>query len=193
MKRLPAYEQLQALACHADGLEIAKEIQPQIDAITANRSLLDPTDPLPDLVKALADELRTALSNAEKHYAEVFEQELKKLEAAESWQKMDPVDRERILHSLNVTRVTKGPTGTEEEVLESLQRISLESWRTRTAALPQLFAEARIQADKEVEPKTHHVKLSSATLHTPEEVKAWVQKTEQELLEQLKQGPVVVS
>ena len=192
-KRLPAYEQLQALACHADGLEIAKEIQPQIDAITANRSLLDPTDPLPDLVKALADELRTALSNAEKHYAEVFEQELKKLEAAESWQKMDPADRERILHSLNVTRVTKGPTGTEEEVLESLQRISLESWRTRTAALPQLFAEARIQADKEVEPKTHHVKLSSATLHTPEEVKAWVQKTEQELLEQLKQGPVVVS
>jgi hypothetical protein len=57
-------------------------------------------------------------------------------------------------------------------VLGLLDRISLEAWRTRTAALPQLFAEARIQADKLVEP-THHVKLGSATLRTPEEVKAW--------------------
>ena len=77
-------------------------------------------------------------------------------------------------------------------MLESLERISLDAWRTRTAALPQIFAEARIQADKLVEPKIHHVKLDSATLRTPEEVKAWVTKTEQELLEQLKQGPIVV-
>ena len=78
-------------------------------------------------------------------------------------------------------------------MLESLERISSEGWRTRTAALPQLFAEARIQADKLVEPKTRHVKLGSATLRTPEEVKTWVAKTEQELLEHLAQGPIVVS
>ena len=51
-------------------------------------------------------------------------------------------------------------------MLESLGRISLDAWRTRTAALPQLFAEARIQADKLVEPKTQHVKLGSVTLRT---------------------------
>ena len=78
-------------------------------------------------------------------------------------------------------------------MLESLERISLDAWRTRAAALPQLFAEARIQADKLIEPKTQHVKLGSATLRTSEEVKAWVTKTERELLEQLKQGPIVVS
>ena len=78
-------------------------------------------------------------------------------------------------------------------MFDSLQRISLDAWRTRTAALPQLFAEARIQADKLVEPKTHHVKLGGATLRTPEDVKTWVAKTEQDLLEQLKQGPIVVS
>jgi hypothetical protein len=192
-KRLPVYERLQSLARHANGLEIVKETQPQIDAIVANRSLLGPTDPLPDLVKALSDQLRTALANAEKHYAEVFDQELKKLETAQSWQKIGPGDREQILRSLNITRLTKEPTGTEEDVIKSLQRISLESWRVRTAALPQIFAEARIQADKQVEPTTHHIKLNSATLHTPEDVKAWAQKTEQELLEQLKQGPIVVS
>ena len=192
-KRLPSYQRLQSLARYADGLDAAKKIQPQIDAIAANRSLLDATDPVPDLIKALADAMRTALAEAEKHYAEVFDEESTRLESAESWQKIEQSDRDRILKGLNIAKATKGATGTEQEVLESLERISLEAWRTRTAAMPQFFTEARVQVDKLVEPKTHHVKLGSATLRTPEEVKAWVTKTELELLEQLKQGPIVVS
>ena len=192
-KRLPAYQRLQSLARYADGLDAAKEVQPQIHAITANRSLLDATDPMPDLTKALADALRASLADAEKRYAEVFEEQSTRLESAESWQKIEQSDHDRIRQGLNIAKATKGATGTEQEVLESLRRISLEAWRTRTAALPQLFAEARIEADNLVEPKTHHVKLASATLRTPEEVKAWVMKTEQELLEQVKQGPIVVS
>ena len=192
-KRLPAYELLQSLARHADRLVVTKEVQPQINAIAANRSLLDATDPVPGLTKALADALRTELAEAEKHYADVFEEESTRLESADSWQKIEQSDRDRILKGLNIAKATKGSTGTEHEVLKSLERISLDAWRTRTAALPQLFAEARIQAYKLVEPKTHHVKLGSATLRSPGEVKAWVTKTEQELLKQLKQGPIVVS
>jgi hypothetical protein len=192
-KRVPAYRQLQSLARHAEGLDAATEAQPQIEAIAANCSLLNAADPVPDLAKALADALRAALASAEKHYSETYESELARLDAAESWQKIDQSDRDRILNGLHITKVTKGAIGTEQEVLESVERISLDSWRTRTAALPQLFADARIQADKLIEPKTHHVKLGSATLRTPEEVKAWAAKTEQELLEQLKQGPIVVS
>ena len=192
-KRLPAYKRLLSLARHADGLEAAKEAQPQIDAIAANRSLLDATDPVPHLTKALADALRLALAQAEKHYSEIYDEKWHRLEAAESWQKIDQADRDRILKGLHIEKVTKGATGTEQEVLESLERISFDAWRTRTAALPQLFADARVQADKIVEPKTHHVKLDSATLRSPEEVKAWVAKTEQDLLDHLKQGPIVVS
>ena len=192
-KRLPAYKRLQSLARHAEGLDAATEAQPQIEAIAANRSLLDAADPVPDLAKALADALRAALASAEKLYSETYDSELVRLEAAESWQKIDQSDRDRILNGLHIAKVTKGATGTEQEVLESVERISPDAWRTRTAALPQLFADARIQADKLIEPKTHHVKLGSATLRTPEEVKAWAAKTEQELLEQLKQGPIVVS
>ena len=192
-KRLPAYERLLSLAKHAEGLDAAKEIPPQIEAIAANRSLLDAPDPVPDLSKTLADVLRAALVDEEKRYTEVFEQEFVSLEAAESWRTINQADRDRILKGLNINKATKGATGTEQEVLESLGRISLDAWRIRTAALPQLFADARIRADKLVEPKTHRVKLGSATLRTPEEVKIWVEKTERELLEQLEQGPIVVS
>ncbi|MEW8279844.1 MAG: BREX system P-loop protein BrxC [Candidatus Thiodiazotropha sp.] len=192
-KRLPAHKRLLSLVNHAEGLDAAKEAQPQIEAISANRSLLDSADPVPGLAKTLADALRAALVEAEKHYREIFDEESARLAAAESWQKIEQTDRDRILKSLNIAKVSKGATGTEQEVLDSLERISLDAWKTKTAALPQLYADARIQADKLVEPKTHHVKLGSATLKTPEEVKAWVEKTEQELLEQLKQGPIVVS
>ena len=192
-KRLPAYERLQSLVHHSEGLDAAAEAQPQIDAIAANRSLLDAADPVSDLAKALADALRAALASAEKNYSETYDSELVRLEAAESWQKIDQTDRDRILNGLHIAKVTKGSTGTEQEVLESVERISLDAWRTRTAALPQLFGDARIQADKLIEPKTHHVKLGSATLRTPEEVKAWAAKAKQELLEQLTQGPIVVS
>ena len=191
-KRLPTYKRLQSLARHAGELDAAKEVQPQIEAIAANRGLLGTTDPVPNLTKVLADALRSALAQAEKHYSEIYDGEWQPLEAAESWQKIDQADRERILKGLHIEKVTKGPTGTEQEVLESLERISFAAWQTRRAALPQLFADARVQADKLVEPKTHHVKLGRATLRSPEEVKAWVEKTEQDLLKHLKQGPIVV-
>ena len=191
-KRLPAYKRLQSLARHAEGLDAATEVQPQLEAIAANCSLLDATDPVPDLSKTLADALRAALASAEKHYSGTYDSELAGLEAAESWQKIHQSDRDRILNGLHIAKVTKGATGTEQEVLESVERISLDAWRTRSAALPQLYSDARIHADKLIEPTTHHVKLGSAMLRTPEEVKAWAAKTEQELLEQLLQGPIVV-
>ena len=172
---------------------MASETQPQIEAISANRSLLADSDPVPDLTRILVDALRTALVEAETGFSTTYDEELEQLESAESWREIDQAERDRILEDLRIEKVSKGATGTEQEVLESLGRISLNDWRTRTAALPQLFADARIRADKLVEPETYHVKLRSTTLRTPEDVKDWLGETERELLKQVEQGPVVVS
>ena len=82
--------------------------------------------------------------------------------------------------------------GTEQEVLESVDGISLNGWRTRTAALRQWFADVRAEADRLVEPKTCHLKLESTTLRTPEDVKMWTRQTEQRLLEAVAHGPFVI-
>ena len=192
-KRMPAFQRLQSLADHAQRLDAAEQVKPQIEAIVKNRGLLEATDPIPNLAKMLTDALRSALTEAEAHFTEVYKEGLSKLETAESWQKISQSKRDRILGELTIGKITKGTIGTEQEVIESLGRISLDTWRTRTVAMVQLFAQARIQADKLVEPKTRHVKLESATLHTQDEVKEWLAKTERELLEQVKQGPVVVN
>ncbi len=172
--------------------DAAMEVRPQIEAIAANRSLLAPADPLPDLARKLADALRAALADAEDRHARTYDEEWQRLSSAESWQTIAPKARERILGRLRIAKASKGATGTEQEVLESLERISLDGWRTRTAALPRLFADARAEADRLVEPAVRHVKLASSTLRSPEDVKEWVEATEQDLLDRIRHGPVVV-
>ena len=172
--------------------DAAMEVRPQIEAIAANRSLLAPADPLPDLARKLADALRAALAEAENRHARTYDEEWQRLSSAESWQTIAPKAREGILGRLRIAKASKGATGTEQEVLESLERISLDGWRTRTAALPRLFADARAEADRLVEPAVRHVKLASSTLRSPEDVKEWVEATERELLDRIRHGPVVV-
>ena len=192
-KRFPAYTRLLSLACHAKEMDVGSEAQPQIEAISANRSLLADSDLVPDLARMLTDALRTDLAKAETGFSTVYDEELEHLVSTESWQKIEQAERDRILKESRLEKITKGATGTEQEVLESLGQNSLDAWRNRTAALPQLFVEARIKADKLVEPETSHVKLRRATLRTPEDVRDWLDTTEQTLLEQVERGPVVVS
>ena len=205
-ERLPAYRRLLALARHAQGMDagsgdpdaaggrpdVVKEAQPQIEAIAVNRGLLAATDPAPDLAGKLMDALRAALADAEARHARTYDEEWQRLSNAESWRKIEPKAREGILGRLRIAKAAKGATGTEQEVLESLDRISLDGWRTRTAALPRLFADARAEADRTVEPAVRHVKLASSTLRSPEDVREWVEATERELLDRIRQGPVVV-
>ena len=191
-ERLPAYERLLSLAKHAEHLETGKNIRPQVEAITTNRCLLADSNPMPALSQTLADALRTALAKAGSEHARAFSSERERLEDAASWQTIEQAQRNDILQRLRIEEATVGATGTEQEVLNALDEASLDDWRIRTAALPQLFASARSQADKLLEPETHHVKLDSDTLRTEDDVRAWVRKTEQMLVDKVKQGPIVV-
>ena len=191
-ERRPAFECLQALARHADGLDAAEDATPQIDAIAADRRLLAASDPVPALAREMADGLRTELTRYQERFEEIHDRKRQRLEGTGNWQQIDQKDREAILARFRIEKVSKGATGTEQEVLESLERISLDGWRTRIAALPQLFADARAEADRLVEPKIRHVKLASATLRTPEDVKAWVETTERDLLNHVEKGPVAI-
>lgn len=191
-KRFPSYERMRSLARHAIALDVTSVTKPQTEAILANRSLLDDSDPVPNLASMLTDALRTALAKAEEKFSTTYDRELAQLESADSWQKIEQADRDRILKESHIRKISKGKTGTEQEVLKSLEHISLDAWRDRTAALPQLFATARISADRLLEPETSQVRLSRTTLRTPEDVGNWLDQTEQMLLEKIEQGPIVV-
>ncbi len=192
-KRMPTYELARSMAKHAESLPQVKDILAQLDAVETNRGLLATTDPVPDLVRGFADALRSALAEAERRYQDVFAAQSEALGKAESWQAITPAVRERLFGERGIVECTTESIGTDQELIQSLARMSLESWRTRTAALPQLFTEARKEADKLVEPKVRHIKLDSPTLRSADEAKAWLAETEKRLLEELEKGPIAVS
>ena len=192
-ERVPAYERARLLANHARELDETEAARSQLDAVREHRSLLDATDPIADLARSLADALRGALAEAERHQNDVFEAQSEELDEVETWRRIEPSVRAKILKERDVVAASKGPMGTEQEVLDSLGRMPLDAWRTRTAALPQLFAEARMAADKLVEPEVRHIKVSSGPLRTADEAKSWLAETERQLLDELKQGPIAVS
>lgn len=192
-KRLPVYRKVQDLLRHAKGQSFAAAVQSQVEAIAQERRLLDVADPMPALAKEVVDGLRSALTEAEAAYVATYDQGMASLESAESWKKLEPGQRSGILSAGGLNKVSKGSVGNEDEVLASLNRLSLEGWATKTAALPQQLAEARKQADKLLEPKIQHIEVSSGTLRTPADVEAWLAETKQRLLAKLGDGPIVIS
>jgi len=192
-RRLPPWHQLQELLRHAAGQPFAAPILSQADAVVADRRLLEIVDPLPELIKSLANDLRTALTGAEKAYAAAYDQGMTALNCAESWQKLTSDQQQVLLQHSGIGKIEKGPVGSVEEVLASLNKINLESWSTRTAALPHQFAEVRRQADKLFEPKTQHISLSSGTLKTRDDIESWLDETRDALLAMIDDGPIVIN
>ncbi|MFH0730576.1 MAG: BREX system P-loop protein BrxC [Pseudomonadota bacterium] len=192
-RRLPSWQQLQALLNHASALPFAEPIRLQMKAIVTDRRLLDTTNPLPELIKSAVDGLRKALTHAEDAYNSAFDQGITALTAAESWQKLDEDNRQDILKKAGLSKIDKGAVGDVAEVLASLLRVNLESWATRTAALPQQFANARQQADKLLEPKTQHISLKSGTLKNRKDIETWLESTRKALLAKIEDGPIVIN
>ena len=132
---------------------------------------------------------RAAHARAHERYGETYDQESQRLASTESWQRIEKKDRDDILQRLHIEMAPTEATGTEQEVLDT-PGSRLSRWLAHAyIGPPQLFAHARAAADKLVEPEIRHIKLDGATLRTPEDVAAWIDRTKQDLLNQVKQVP----
>jgi hypothetical protein len=192
-ERKPAWDTLSALLDHARTLPGAQDLSTQTETVSKERRLLEPTDPVPAIRKQAADLLRTALMAAHSAHTRVYEEQMAALVSSEVWQALDAGQQETILKGEGILEIPQMAAGTEAELLRALEETSLPGWKTRTDALLQQFARAALAAAKLLEPKTQQVHLTSGTLRTDEDVKAWLAAKETELLTRLKDGPVVVS
>jgi hypothetical protein len=191
-KRLPRWQALGKLIAHARALPVAAETTPQIEALRTNRALLNEPDPVVPLVGTLTQALREALQQAREKYSALYQQEMGRLAAADTWQRLTPEQQAEVLNRYGVAGVPDIRVGTEQELLTSLAEISLDSWMTRHDALPQRFANALEEAAKLIEPKAVRVSLPSATIRNDDELRAWLDDVEARLRGQLGRGPVIV-
>ena len=192
-QRLPAWRRLQELLRHADGLPVVGELQPQLEAIERQRSLLSDPDPLAPLTARLLDALRAALQEAAQRYGDAHRQALSELEQAAEWERLDAEQRRQILAAQNLDQRPTVRTGSDEELLATLEATPLMTWETRLAALPERVARAREAAARLLEPRAVPLTLPKRTLKSREELEQYLDEVRALIQARLDEGnPVIV-
>ena len=157
------------------------------------RRLLDASDSVPDIRKAVADTLRAAVTAAHGEYQRTYKERMAELTASHTWKKLKAAQQEQMLAGEGIGEEAALVISSEADLIRTLEKTSLPAWKTRTDALAQQFSRVALTAAKLLEPKTQHVHLASGTLKTEQDVRDWVGGTEKELLAKIKSGPVVIS
>ena len=194
-KRQPGWERLQALLHQAQGLPVRQELEPQVEAIRSQRSLLDSTtDFVAPLLQQLEQALTAELEQAQQQVSQVVAAELQQLQASAEWQGLPEAERTRISQALQLP-VSVPPAAPVErsQLLEALQQRSITGHKEQAESIPTRFAKARTAAAKALEPSTQAVKLSSGVLKDPAALDAWWAAERQKLLAALQNGPIQIN
>jgi len=191
---LPRWQTLLQFAKHAESLPIIAEVNPQIQAIQENRSLLAEPDPVPPLIATLTDALRKSVQDAAQGVKESYRQGMKSLTDSEIWGQLDLSQRTALLSNAQIVEPVEVQVGTEATLLAVLDSRPLPTWRSRREALPVRFEAARTQAARLLEPKAVKVVPKLATLTTRADLEAYLDDLRDEVQAHLDRGnPVVVS
>lgn len=194
-KRLPGWERLQALLHQAQGLPVRQELEPQVEAIRSQRSLLDSTtDFVASLLQQLEQALTAELEQAQQQVSQVVAAELQQLQASAEWQDLPEVERNRIGQALQLPVAAPSAEPVDRsKLLEALQQRSLASRAELAESLPTRFGKARSAAAKALEPNIQALKLSSGVLKDEAALDAWWAAERQKLAAALQNGPIQIN
>jgi len=191
-KRLPGWQQLEQMSRHTAALEVHAEIEPEIEAIKTNRSLLEDTDHVSPLVSKAANALRSSLTEQAKSFKTAYDGGLQTLATDASWKQIEDAAQQAILTQMGLTAPTPPVTKTDEDVLRELDRSSLDARTSAVAAVSERVARALEEAARRLKPEAKRIGLRAATLEDEAAVKAWLAEHETKLLKAVAKGPVIV-
>jgi hypothetical protein len=120
-------------------------------------------------------------------------QSLIALGQTQSWQQIKEEQRDYILQRCSLDQAPALQLGTNEDLLRTLDATPLDVWQTRIDAVTTQADRARVEAAKLLAPTVQPVRPPSATLHTREEVVAYLERWQEELMRYVEAGtPVIV-
>jgi hypothetical protein len=191
-ERSSRFELADRLAKFASDLPVGVGCAETLQAIQANRSLLDDPNPVDSVLSTVSPALRQALTSAYEHFQQVMTDERARLAAHPAWASLEESKQEALLRDAGVVRRPGPVTATDAELLLALQHCDLAGWRTQANALSTCFAAALTAALKEAEPKATRIVLAGATIRNAEELEAWLDAARARLQQALNDGPVIL-
>ena len=184
---------LKSLMNHAQGLVGAEEISGQVKYIEGERQLLAEPDLIGPSVNSLTQLLRGELNRLNTEYQSLYQQGSERLSGDVNWQQLDSEQQSQISEqSLSEESRPRINVQGTKDVLNTLDSVSLSSFRDRVAAIPGRFDKLVNKAAKRLEPATQFVDLPRRTLKTEAEIEQWVTEVQEKLISALAKGPVSI-
>lgn len=192
-ERLLVWDKLKRLCFHAKGLTDSEVIITQVDHIENNRQLLEPTDLVTPLLSNLTQSLRDEINKLQSTYKINWDVGGKRLDSDENWYKLDSEQKNELRKDQELVEATKPKVNVEttDDVVTTLNELSLSAFKDRVIAMPTRFDRIALEAAKLMEPEIQQISLPSNTLKTEDDVDAWLQKVRQLLMDSLSNGPVI--
>ena len=193
-KRLPSWNTLKRLLAQVDGLSGAEVLVAQVTHIEQQRQLLEEPDAITPLVASLTQLLRDELNRLHTDYQARHQKGMARLDADTNWQQLEPEQRNSLLSTqkLTLADAPKVQVANTDEVLTTLERLSLSSFTDRVAAIDSRFDAVLVSAAELMEPKAQFVKLPSRTIKTDADIEAWLADAKKEIAQALQKGPVIL-
>lgn len=191
-ERLPEWRRLERFLHHARNLPVATELNPQMEAIRSQRTLLTDPNPIPPFLNQVTAALRKAVSEAHGRLRQERDREVAKLEASGDWSILKPHDRARILESNGLGPIPDLDVGSAQALMDCLEETALEDWEDRLLALKARTDQAREEAARLLTPKAVTVRPMPATLNSREDVEAYIRRLRDQLLAQIDEHSVII-
>ena len=191
-KRQPAWDRARRLAACGKALPALADARTQLAAIESSRSLLADPDPVAPLVVAIAGVLRTALQAIHDTHSRACADAMKVLQADASWGSLKTDQQTAILEDQKIVAPAKPTVGSDEELLSTLEESTLDARENVAALVANRVAGALAEAARLLKPASRNLRLAPVTLETPEQVEAWLAARKTQLLDEIKQGPVIL-
>jgi hypothetical protein len=163
-----------------------------LDAIRKSRLLLDEPNPIDPVRHTLAQALRKSLHDAHAQHEDRLASETGLLATHPVWSALSDEAATNLLKSAGAVSQPAPLTGTDAELLISLQHRDLAGWQTLTDAIPARCQQALNIAITDAMPKAKRVQLPSATISNTAELDAWLAETRAAIETTLKEGPAIV-
>lgn len=193
-QRLPSWNTLKRLLAQASGLPGAEVLIAQATHIEQQRQLLEEPNPLTPLVTSLTQLLRDELNVLNTDYQARHKKGMARLEKDTNWQQLEPEQRHSLLAAQRLTN-TDAPevqVANIDEVLATIDRLSLSSFGDRVAAIDSRFDTIVLEAAELMEPQAQRIRLPGSTIKTEADVDDWLKDARLTLMEALKQGPIIL-
>jgi len=190
--RSKGWDRLKLLLFQGDGQDSITSIKSEVDALVGSRGLLSEPDPVGPLLRKASELFRALVMDAWQAWKGAYDRELATTGRDPDWLSANEDKRTETLHRFGVRVLLKPELGTDEKVIESLQSISLATWRDQSDALAGRFAKLRSELVQARQPKAQSLSLKRSVITSQTELEAYLTDLRSSIEPALAKGPVIL-